>query len=343
MALFKHIVETELKFVTRNGKKVEESTRQINQLGHGVQQMTSHQKKWDKQGKENITTTDRTVRGFQRFQMEQLGVMFAGMALNRAMANLNATSREWLGIGELMDTMMGVTMLQSNMDLLNFGVLPLFDALINLPPEAQKALGYISLGLEGAGAAMMTGGQFALGINSMITMIQKLGFASLTTKGLLLGLGGIGLIGIGVTLAIGSITSEGGTSVLMALGAGLAVALGTVLLGASVVGGIALGTIVVTGLLLYQMASQMAEQSKAYDALGTDIPLSETPNISEAIRMRGTRMTTNTLSPELQAGVNGVNMNVNYNVNVSDKVEFEEMLKKNNSELTADVRRMTQA
>ena len=123
-----------------------------------------------------------------RFNMEQLGVMFGGMALNRAMANLNATSREWLGMGELTSTMMGVTMLSANMDLLEYGVLPLFDALTNLPEGAQKAIGYTTLALEGLGSTMMVGGQLMLGLDSASTMLAKIAGISpdivFTSKGL---------------------------------------------------------------------------------------------------------------------------------------------------------------
>lgn len=110
----------------------------------------------------------------RKFQMEQLGVMFAGMALNRAMSTLSATSREWVGVGELMSTMMGVVMLPTTMDLLNFGVLPLFDALTNLPEGAQKAIGLVALGLEALGGVMLVGGQLMLGMDSTATLLSKI-------------------------------------------------------------------------------------------------------------------------------------------------------------------------
>lgn len=114
------------------------------------------------------------VGALGQFNMEQLGVMFGGMALDRAMTNLNATSREWLGMGELTSTMMGVTMLDANMALLEYGVLPLFDALTSLPPAAQKAVGYMTIALEGLGGAMMVGGQLMLGLDSTSTMLAKI-------------------------------------------------------------------------------------------------------------------------------------------------------------------------
>ena len=141
-------------------------------------------KKWDKFGNvtdltgksiKNVTKNlDKGIGSLARFQMEHLGVMFAGMALNRTMANLSATSREWVGVGELMSTMMGVVMLPTTMDLLNFGVLPLFDALTNLPEGAKLAIGYVITALEGLGAVMMVGGQMMLGLDSTMTLLSKI-------------------------------------------------------------------------------------------------------------------------------------------------------------------------
>ncbi len=109
-----------------------------------------------------------------QFRMEYLGIMFGGMALQRAMMSLNATSREWLGIGDLMSTMMGVTMLSANEDLLNYGVLPLFDALTSLPEGVQKAIGVTAVALEGLGSTMMAGGQLMLGITSTKDVIADI-------------------------------------------------------------------------------------------------------------------------------------------------------------------------
>ena len=106
------------------------------------------------------------LRTLGKFEMGYLGVMFSGMALNRTMSGLNATSREWLGIGELTSTMMGITMLSANMDLLEFGILPLFDALTTLPEGAQKAIGISAIALEGLGGVLMTGGQLMLGLGA---------------------------------------------------------------------------------------------------------------------------------------------------------------------------------
>ena len=184
----KHVIEVETKFVTVNGKSMVDSKKTIEGLGRGVTQTTTSMRDWDSEGKKMISTGRTLTKGFQKFQMENLGVMFAGMALNRTMSTLNATSREWLGIGELTSTMMGITMLDANMDLLQFGILPLFDALINLPPAAQKAIGLTAIALEGLGGAMMIGGQLMLGLDSTATLLAKIAGVRpeiiFTTKGM---------------------------------------------------------------------------------------------------------------------------------------------------------------
>ena len=349
MSIFKHVVETELKFVTRNGKRIEDTTRRVENLGRGIQKTNVEQKKWDKHGKEVVTTTEREITGFQRFQMEQLGVMFAGMALNRAMSNLNATSREWLGIGELTSTMMGVTMLQSNMNLLNNGILPLFDALINLPPEAQKAIGDLSLGLEATGAVMMVGGQFALGISSAMIMLEKLGLSAATTKGLIKGLAGIGLLGLAVTLGKISIETEGGAGVLAMLGMGIATALGAVMVGASPALGIVLGVIAVSATLAWKLKNIADERAfKDANPFGvTDMPGSLGDLSGGSIPYKGTRSFMPNVNPDLKSvnmdnllgGQAGTVINNNYDIKVADKREWEEMLRRNNIELVAQTRR----
>ncbi|HED06101.1 MAG TPA: hypothetical protein ENI61_05390, partial [Ignavibacteria bacterium] len=122
-----------------------------------------------------------------RFQMENLGVMFAGMALQRVMSKLNSTSREWVGMNELMSTAMGVVTLPTTMALLNEGIIPLFNVLTNLPESAKLAIGTLTTALEVLGGLMFTGGQLMLGLNSTAMVLSKISGISpkiiLTSKG----------------------------------------------------------------------------------------------------------------------------------------------------------------
>lgn len=267
-----YVIELDLVTKSVGGEVIQKTEKNVKKLGRGLEQTTTTLTKYDKKGNEIITTTDRINRRMERFQMEQLGVMFGGMALNRAMSNLNATSREWVGMNELMSTAMGLVTLPTTMNLLNFGVLPLFDALTNLPEPAKQAIGTVSLALEGLGGVMMIGGQLALGLSSTMIVLEKLGGAAAAAKLGLMGLAGITIVGVGVALGISSLTAEDGTTALIsALGSGVAIALGAPLLGASATTGIALGAITVTGLLLWRFSSKMIEEAKLYDELGKDI------------------------------------------------------------------------
>jgi hypothetical protein len=111
----------------------------------------------------------------QRFNMNALGIMFAGMAMTRTFGNLNAASREWVGMNEIMSDMMGIVTLGATLDLLELGVIPLFDALTNLPEEAQKAIGILIYTLQGLGGFFMMSGQVMLGIGAFNQELRKIG------------------------------------------------------------------------------------------------------------------------------------------------------------------------
>lgn len=234
-------------------KTMQAAGLKVDRVGDVVNVAGKKQKDYNQALRNNIGAS-------RKFQMEQLGVMFGGMALNRAMSNLNATAREWAGMNELMSTAMGIVMLPTTMDLLNFGILPLFDALINLPEGAKKAIGLVALGLEGLGAVMLVGGQLMLGLDSTATLLSKIagvkpefiftskGLSSLQRKltplvGKLKTLGKFAAAGILISVAIKDL-GEG--QVVAALGD--AFALAGILIGG--LGGLALMTVGVTLKLL---------------------------------------------------------------------------------------------
>ncbi len=356
----KHVVEVDTIYKTINGKTVQENEKRIESLGRGITRTTNTMTKFDKKGNEIVTTTERNTRGLQKFQMEQLGVMFGGMALNRAMSNLNATAREWTGMNELMATAMGVVMLPATMDLMNFGIIPLFNALTNLPEPAQKAIGNTALALEGLGGVMMVGGQLALGLSSTMIVLEKMGGAANAAKKGLKGLAGISLVGVGVSLGVMSITAEDGvTTLITALGSGIAIGLGTVLLGASATTGIALGAIVVTGLLTWKMSSEFINKAQVYDELGKDIAGMEDFISGEAqkkgIFMRGTRQTVMPGPPGLEdfqvdlSKINGgggseapqdIKITQQNTITGFDMDAVKRAIEKNNQALTSEVRRI---
>ena len=128
-------------------------------------------------GEKQVKVQKETLAQGPRFKMHFLGIMFGGMALNRAMSNLTATSKEWVGTGEIMATTMGVVMLPATLALLDNAILPLSEALLALPPEIQTVIGVTIIGLEGLGKVLETGGQIALGVGAF-----SIAFPGLATR-----------------------------------------------------------------------------------------------------------------------------------------------------------------
>lgn len=152
--------------------------------------------KKNKLDNEEISSNTETLKQGPKFKMHYLGIMFAGMALNRTMSGLTSTAKEWTGASEIMSTAMGVTMLPATMDLLELGILPLSEALLNMPTEMQIAIGYTALGLEGLGKGLEFGGQIALGAGAF-----KLALPQIWDK-IALGLSGQALKGVGKGIGI---------------------------------------------------------------------------------------------------------------------------------------------
>ncbi|RLE58139.1 MAG: hypothetical protein DRJ35_08470, partial [Thermoprotei archaeon] len=182
------------------------TSKTVKDLGNGYEKIRITTKKTNAEGRKQVAVQESIAKTHQKFNMNALGVMFAGMAMQRTFSNLNKTAREWVGMNELMGTAMGVVMLPATMDLLEFGVLPLFDALTSLPEPAQKAIGYTSLALEGLGGVIMTGGQLMLGLGAFEGLFPVAFAKVAATAGFVTSLSGA-LVIFGVTvaaLAIGS-------------------------------------------------------------------------------------------------------------------------------------------
>lgn len=306
------------------GKVMSEAGLHINKNGEIVDKAGKVQKRYGSKLRESSFAA-------RRFQMEQLGVMFGGMALNRVMSNLNATSREWVGMNELMSTAMGIVTLPTTLALMNLGIIPLFEALTNLPESAQKAIGTTTIALEGLGGVMMVGGQLALGASSLLTVLEKMGgdagAAAGATK-MLKKLGGVTLVGISIGFVIAALDTEGPNSIGYAIAAGIAAAFATSVFGFSAASGIAVGGIVVTATLLWKFVNKLSEESEDYRTIGGAVPQGVTdiniPGISQNIQEKWTR----SFMPNLPEGIEGFqlqglgNQNSGSNVTVSPVYNF---------------------
>ena len=179
-------------------KKVGGVTKELNgqyaSLNNGQQRLVDVQVKYGKNGEKQSRINDRIIKQNERFHMEYLGLLFAGMALQRTMAGINQTSKEWLGINELMSTAMGVVTLPAMMGLLNDAVLPLVEGLLELPEGVQLTIGVSTLALEAVGGLASIVGQGAMGMYAL----KQLGVPISTT-------GKIAGAGVGIVLAVSSI------------------------------------------------------------------------------------------------------------------------------------------
>lgn len=155
--------------LAKEGKLIREVKNETGELTRVFEKQTSTERqrltvkeKTLDNGKKQVTTNKEVLAQGPPFQAHFLGLMFGGMALNRAMSNLTSTSKEWVGAAEIMSTTMGVVMLPATMELLNTAILPLSDALLGLPDDVKLSVGITALGLEGLGKLAEVVGQIAL-------------------------------------------------------------------------------------------------------------------------------------------------------------------------------------
>lgn len=327
-------------------------------------------------GEKQVNVQKETLAQGPRFKMHFLGIMFGGMALNRAMSNLTATSKEWVGIGELMSTTMGVVMLPATLALLDNAVLPLMDALLSLPPEIQTVIGVTVLGLEGLGKIAEVGGQIALGAAAF-----KIAFPALATKivsGLTSNLSkmiGKGIVvAVGLTIAWQSIKfqreaiEEGDIMKEIISVIGIGTGLGLIgLTFAGPIGGLIGFTLgIAIGLVIHWFIKENKKEDIAR-AVGEATEGMQGSFFSETVIGRGVSgvaggagalkgfLTTPgqgaAISRFIEQPFGGIfggggnvsnqagNVSIVNNVNVSDKKEFERMLKTNNETIIREVRR----
>lgn len=198
------------------------------------------------------------IRNTQPFQMGFLGVMFAGMALDRAMTGLVKTSMEWVGITELMSLTMGILFLPIAELFLN-ALLPILSWFMELPDWAKTAIGSLVLFFLVVGKIAFLVGQFGLALASLNmfkfgqTILGMFGIGDAATKAngkvttLKTGLGKLGgalLIGLAIGFAIKGL-NEG--SLMEALDefliSGIAIGLAALAFGAGAIPAIAIGAL----------------------------------------------------------------------------------------------------
>ena len=132
----------------------------------------------------------KATAGFRGFRMEALGVMFAGMALQRVVSGLFQPAMDAFGVMDLWQTMLLVFFIPA-MELLFPYLLQLMDWFMSMPESTKLAIGIFLLIIGVLGTLMAIVGALVLGIGSFILMLP-------TILPILAGVAGLFLILIGV-------------------------------------------------------------------------------------------------------------------------------------------------
>ena len=342
-------------------RKISETVKQVNsQMGT---QIETTRKMNTETNRLNLATR-RSTRGMHQFAFEFLGVMFLGMAITRMFRGLIRTSMEWAGVTEIMSTALGILFLPIALEVQGWA-LDFLDTISDLNDEQKEFIGWVTLGGIGLGTFLFVLGTAVLGLNSLrlalgVTSITAwiLGIkltgaaakvATAKVAGLKIALATLARVVVGVIIIAWSIKSLKGAieegSVLKELGFILGGGLGLAFIGLQVGGpwgaaiGFALGII---GMLTidWVMGGKLSKLPGVLPHFfpKLNIPGLISPSPSEIFpQLKSTPLSE---ADRVGGGAGGVNLNNTFNVNVSDKVEFERMLNEFNITLTEDVRRL---
>jgi len=169
--------------VTGQAKKITES---VETMRGGIQKTVETTKRWNKQGKLQLTTMVKQTKGLHKFQMEWLGIMFAGMALYRVFGGLIRKQLELFGVMEMFGATMTIVMLPV-MEAITPILYKMLEFFMALPSEVKTATGAFILLGAALGLVLMIGGQLMLGINSLLGLLVKFGIigsASISALGM---------------------------------------------------------------------------------------------------------------------------------------------------------------
>lgn len=170
-------------------KPLENFKRTVLETTNTIRGQTQVQQQQIWNGKEWLTTQEKTIKGMTRFRMELLSVMFFGMAMQRLFMGMLQPAMEVAGIFDIISIILEVLFLPIVLALLPF-LLEIMNWFLNLPEGAKMFIGILVLVGAIIGTLLMVFGQLGLGL-------------------------------MGVAMAFGGV-SVGGTAVSMSLGAMLA-------------------------------------------------------------------------------------------------------------------------
>ena len=112
----------------------------------------------------------KAAHGMRGFRMEMLGIMFAGMFLQRVLTGLLRTSLEWTGVTEVLSLALGLLFLPVALMLLDWA-LKFLDIVMALSPAQKLWIGKIVLLGLAIGALLFLLGSFTLAIGSLLMAV----------------------------------------------------------------------------------------------------------------------------------------------------------------------------
>jgi hypothetical protein len=158
---FKSVGEKDIESALKRLSKTTDS------IPAGMKAIDTVTKRYDEStGKAAYTLQRKMIPQMQRFRFEALGIMFGGMAVERAFGKITQAGFDLYKIGDLLNATYGIMMLPI-MDILAEGIFGLTDFLMGLDPEVQKAIGGMLLFGQAIGTALMGLGQAILFISSL--------------------------------------------------------------------------------------------------------------------------------------------------------------------------------
>lgn len=326
---------------------------------------------WNKRMLESKTSAGRLglevrrlTTGFHGFRMEMLGVLFFGMSMQRFFGGLIKTSLEWVGVTEIMSTTLGILFLPVAEMLLEWA-LKFLDWVSQLTPAQQKWIGIIVLTGIALGGLLMIIGTLVLGIGSMVIAFGG-AITLIGTIGAVLGVAIIAIIGFrdawknnflgmktSVSLLVEGIKSMFASLVTFFKGV-LQIIAGLFTLNFTEMGegiknifigiknfivGIFNTMVGAVGTILSGLLNTLIMIINSLLKVGALVGNVLT---GQGFTTAGALQIPTISSPASSSSGGVVSNNVTYNVTVSDKREFEEMLRNNNSQLINETRRLIQ-
>jgi len=159
----------------KTGKKIEEITRKVQNMGGGMERTTTTTKKLnDKTNRLNLATK-KVSTGMARFKMNLLSVMFFGAMLSKAFGGLFTSMFEVFGITELWNATIMMVMLPV-MELLAPVLYNIMEWFMNLPEPVKLLIGIFAGLMAILGTGLMLFGAIGLGIAGLVTTFGSLTF-----------------------------------------------------------------------------------------------------------------------------------------------------------------------